>query len=368
MICLILTGMRQRQLLEDFLSREVTDAALPMPKEQIEKILSSDNCKYASTFYTEQFRAAPRRWDEGLHLVLEEEEPLPLLHVGDCHQGSYGAVIMVQDPLSLEIFARKQQLITTEAQENAANQHHLKEEAQRLKHLRHKHVVQLVKSYQRGRAYGLILKPAATSDLERLIIRFYDNRFDANRDCRPREWLRPIFLHAFGCLGRGLAYIHSRNIRHKDIKPANILYEKALNNNGPRLLWVDFGLAYDFTAAGDSKTKSTKLYSQRYAAPEIVAGARVVADRRASVRLNLNSIIEDGEDMIADAQIESDFKESEETGHGRMTDIFSLGCVFLELLACLLEDRLPMDKQSTVKLQGVINNTQHSAPEVQMFS
>lgn len=215
--------------------------------------------------------------------------------------------------------------------------------------------------------FGILLKPAATSDLERLILRYYDNKFDASQDCKPRKWLRPIFLNAFGCLSIGLAYIHRRNIRHKDVKPANILYERAFNDDGPRLLWADFGLAYDFNATGNSKTRSTKVYSQRYAAPEIIA-ARAVTERRANIPSELDRIVEDGEKMVLDAQIETDFRDSDDTGHGRKTDIFSLGCVFLELLACLVDEKLPMDRKNAKDPRAPSQNHMDIPREVRMFS
>ncbi|KAL8731999.1 MAG: hypothetical protein Q9181_004099 [Wetmoreana brouardii] len=368
-ICFVLTGMQQQHLLKDFIDHNVQDSDLPLEKHKIEQVLGMENCRYASTFFTEQHRAVPRTWDEGHHLEVEEEEPLPLRYIAPYHQGSYGMVTMVQDPLTQVFYARKQQLLSAEEHENAATRKHLEEETKRLRNLRHKHVVQLVKTYQRGRAYGMILKPAATSDLERLILRYYDNRFDANNNCKPRDWLGPLFLHAFGCLSKGLEYIHRRDIRHKDVKPANILYEKALGGHKARLLWADFGLAYDFSATGNSKTKSAKVYSQRYAAPEILAAStRLVSNGRTTAHPALDSSIPDGEEAVVDAQIESDFKETEETGHGRMTDVFSLGCVFLELLACLLDDRLPMDAKAFKDPREPPKNTEHLPQEVRMFS
>ncbi|KAL8704100.1 MAG: hypothetical protein Q9201_002734 [Fulgogasparrea decipioides] len=369
-ICLVLTGMQQRHLLKDFLDNSVRDSDLPMEKHRIEQVLGMENSRYASTFFTEQYRAVPRTWDEGHHLEVEEEEPLPLKYITTYNQGSYGIVTMVQDSLTPHAFyARKQQLLSAEEHENAATRRHLEEETKRLRNLRHKHVVQLVKTYQRGRAYGMILKPAATSDLERLIPRYYDNKYDTYNNCKTRDWLGPLLLHAFGCLSKGLEYIHGRDIRHKDVKPANILYEKAIGGHKARLLWADFGLAYDFSATGNSKTKSAKVYSQRYAAPEILAAStRLVSNGRTTAQPALDSSIADDEETVADAQIESDFKETEETGHGRMTDVFSLGCVFLELLACLLDDRLPMDAKNFKDPREPPKNTEHLPQDVRMFS
>ncbi|KAL9027902.1 MAG: hypothetical protein Q9196_003648 [Gyalolechia fulgens] len=359
-ICLVLTGMQRRDLLKDFLDKKVLDDHLPMERHKIEEVLANENKEYAAKFSTEQYRAVTRTWDEGHHLEIEEEEPLPLKLIMSYGGGSYGQVDMVQDSLTGALYARKQQRTSAEGQENAAYRKHLKKETDRLRNLRHNHVVQLVKTYQRGRVYAMILKPAATTDLERLIKRYYNNPFDTRWGLKAREWLRPILLYAFGCLSKGLAYIHSHGIRHKDIKPANILYMQKVENHGPRLLWADFGLAYDFSATGNSKTRTTRVYSQRYAAPEIVASrTRSVSRRTATVQLDLDRIVERGEEMVVDAEIESEFVETEENGHGRMTDIFSLGCVFLELLACLLNERLPIDRDDA---------KEPKQQEVKMFS
>lgn len=368
-ICLVLRGMQRRDLLKDFLDKKVLDDHLPMERHKIEEVLAKENKEYAAIFSTEQYRAVTRTWDEGHHLEIEEEEPLPLEYVMEYNEGSYGKVVMVKDSLTGAFYARKQQRTSAEAQENAAYRKHLKEETERLRHLRHNHVVQLVKTYQRGRVYAMILKPAATTDLERLIQRYYENKYDAKMYSKTREWLGPVLLYAFGCLSKGLAYIHGNSIRHMDIKPANILYERALDNHGPRLLWADFGLAYDFSATGNSKTRTTRVYSERYAAPEIVASrTRLVPERTFNVQPDLDRIVKGCEEMVVDAEIESEFRETEGNGHGRMTDIFSLGCVFLELLACLLDERLPMDRKDAKDPKQPTRNTEHLHEEVKMFS
>lgn len=145
--------------------------------------------KYAAKFSTEQYRAVTRTWDERHHLEIEEEEPLPLKYIMEYNEGSYGKVAMVKDSFTGAFYVRKQQQTSAEAEKNAAYRKHLKEETEQLKNLRHNHVVQLVQSYQRGGVYAMILKPAATTDLERLILRYRDNKFDMVRQCKSREWL-----------------------------------------------------------------------------------------------------------------------------------------------------------------------------------
>ncbi|KAL8877233.1 MAG: hypothetical protein Q9198_004709, partial [Flavoplaca austrocitrina] len=99
-ICLVLTGMQRRDLLKDFLDKKVLDDHLPMEKHKIEEVLAKENKEYAAKFSTEQYRAVTRTWDEGHHLEIEEEEPLPLEYVMEYNEGSYGKVVMVKDSLT----------------------------------------------------------------------------------------------------------------------------------------------------------------------------------------------------------------------------------------------------------------------------
>ena len=351
MICLILTGMRQQPLLEDFLHSEVCDDDLHLNRAQLQKILRGQPLDCVRTFLAEQYRAKPRVWDEGHHAKMEEKEPLPLVYEKYYKGGSYGIVTKVYDPFSLARYALKQQISVSVKSHNARARQHLKDEMERLKGLQHKHVIRLVKSYERADLYGLLLAPAADCDLVGLFNRFRKNDYCVWKKCPDQTWLRPDFLTAFGCLSNGLAYIHGQDIRHKDIKPGNILYEYAKKEpHDGRFLWADFGLAYDFNATGNSKTYSTKIYSKRYAAPEILGASINPArtERRASM-MDLDRIVEncqassDVEASKPEEKILSDFKEDKETSHGRKTDIFSLGCVFLELLAVLVDDKLLMD-------------------------
>lgn len=138
-----------------------------------------------------------------------------------------------------------------------------------MKKLKHFHVIRFVKSYQRGNKFGVLLTPAATTDLQRLLLRYKKNDKNASGQS-DRLGLREIIFTAFGCLSQGLAHIHARKIRHKDIKPSNILYERPYPNKPARFLWADFGIAYDFTNQASSKTTSESHYSVRYAAPEVM--------------------------------------------------------------------------------------------------
>ena len=349
-ICLVLKGMQQPELLGDFLGGGYTDNHLPLQEQQLNNLLKGSHADYVTTFYGEQHRAKPREWMEGSHVKFNEHEPMPFtLDTSTPELGSFGIVTRVKDPISESLYVRKEQRIGSDHQREVSARNHLQHETARLQGLDHRHVVQLVKTYERGKAWGLIIKPAATCDLRKLLGRFKANKFNHKYKCPDSEWLKPVFMTAFGCLSKGLAYIHDRKLRHKDIKPGNILYEKAMRTNGDaaRLLWADFGLAYDFSDTGDSKTDSTKLYSPRYAPPEVVSAYEQVqaTHRQRPITTPLNGICEDDDDDAMLGAITDHSKSNAELdAHGRSADVFALGCVYFEILGALAKKEIPLNE------------------------
>jgi serine/threonine protein kinase len=93
----------------------------------------------------------------------------------------------------------------------------------------------------------------------------------------------------FTCLTAALAYLYDQNIRHKDIKPQNILICKG------NILFADFGMCCDFADDAGSTTSGLTPASPRYSAPEVAA-----------------------------------YK-----ARNTSSDVWSLGCVFLEMTAAL---------------------------------
>lgn len=185
-----------------------------------------------------------------------------------------------------QIFARK--IIDVSWHQKLDN---VKKEIEALKKLQHLHIVEvkliyeeLKRSQWERRTFGIIMEPVADCTLkEYLEVR--EHGIDRE------DWEQPKFDRIkiwFGCLASGLAYIHSQHIRHKDIKPANILLK-----NG-RIMYSDFGIAR-VPADGELDTQTEGhpgCNTFMYCAPEVAAWE----------------------------------------SRGRKADVFSLGCVFLEML------------------------------------
>jgi serine/threonine protein kinase len=165
-----------------------------------------------------------------------------------------------------------------------------------LKKLSHKHVVTLLGSYTQNNVLGLLLYPAAVCDLGVFLDELDENQsthsaaFEKLMDRlgfagdvnRAKDRLNKVY----GCLANAVQYLHENDIRHKDIKPRNILLDK---NDG--LYITDFGLSRDTADASSSITDGNARGTYKYCAPEV-------------------------------ARLEP---------RGRAADVYSLGCVFLEI-------------------------------------
>jgi serine/threonine protein kinase len=178
-----------------------------------------------------------------------------------------------------------------------------------LKKIDGRHIIKLVGTYTHGPFLGLLLSPVAVCDLgtfledvDSLLHRKEDAELDHQaiqqrlNGLGIQSSLAPMTIQraalkrlkqSIGCLSSAIAYLHQRSIRHKDIKPSNILLSSSSG------LWVtDFGSSTDFSNISQSLSNNGERGTPKYFAPEV-------------------------------AEFEP---------NGRSADIFSLACVFLELI------------------------------------
>jgi hypothetical protein len=290
-IVMILWVIRKPNHLDRFIHYGVDDGSLPFSPSMLRNIFPERNADEAEHFEAEQYRAMPRAWPAGTHIDISIDEPLPFQVLQTYPPGHYTSVDRIYDVFRDRSFARKIRKDVYNAPE------HMETEITRLKELweggQDHHIIRYVKTYQRGDEFGALFTPAATTNLMSLLSRYCQQAAD-------RQQLKPVLLRAFGCLSYSLAYIHNdKETRHRDIKPHNILYHKTPQRE-EEFLWADFGLAKNFSQSGVSGTANSFEGTDEYAAPEAVRPAQ----------------------------------------HGRSADIFSLGCVFLEILCVILTANL----------------------------
>ncbi|KAH7090841.1 kinase-like domain-containing protein [Paraphoma chrysanthemicola] len=197
------------------------------------------------------------------------------------------------------------------------------EEVAHLQRLSHAHVIRGVGTYVLRKDLAILLYPATRHNLETFLDECVEFS-NAKRLSLPRnKTLQNMLLNTrrfFECLTSTLGFIHGRFVKHMDIKPSNILVQdKGWRDSSYeyKIYIADFGISRSYAKAEDAETDSYTPFSRVYAAPEVIR-----QDQR-----------------------------------GFSADIFSLGCVFLELLAVL---RTPMGRNELRSLRQNGTTGDHS--------
>jgi serine/threonine protein kinase/uncharacterized C2H2 Zn-finger protein len=140
--------------------------------------------------------------------------------------GGHGMVHEVTDGRSPETFARKSVMRKGKNLAASSRLFHLKNELSILKELSHPYLVKMIGAYADSEYAHIIMSPVANQNLaDRL-----------SQSIRPDQLVRWM-----GPLASATSYLHARNIQHLDIKPQNILLK------GDHILLADFGTAKYFT-------------------------------------------------------------------------------------------------------------------------
>jgi serine/threonine protein kinase len=169
------------------------------------------------------------------------------------------------------------------------NARRLLEALEACKSLRHQHIVTVILTYEevdsQNQNYAIIMEPVAQCNLKD----YLEELNDTGKCMEPD--IQAILRKWFGCLASGLAYTHAKDICHENIQPSNILVKDS------DIFFASFGVSKHFRgddiAGGTTSGPDTQLAT--YVAPEVESAQP--QDPKA--------------------------------------DIFSLGCVYLEILTIL---------------------------------
>jgi serine/threonine protein kinase len=171
-----------------------------------------------------------------------------------------------------------------------------------LTRLDHSHIVRVIGTYTFGRELSILMYPVAEYNLEDVLHKFAFNAKEKKRKDMVENMANSA-LGYFACLSNALDHIHHKLIKHMDIKPQNILVRaiiapsRELRTREYKVYLTDFGSSRSYQNPEDVETDRLTSFTRKYAAPEVV-------------RREL---------------------------HGFPADVFSLGCVFLEILAYLYD-------------------------------
>ncbi|OAL01193.1 kinase-like protein [Phaeosphaeriaceae sp. SRC1lsM3a] len=168
------------------------------------------------------------------------------------------------------------------------------QEVQQLYRAQHSHVVRLVGTYIIDDELAILTYPCADWNLEQFLATAPSPQFFVERTQAITKF--------FTCLVKALDFLHSFPIKHMDIKPQNILVRNIrhsnINGSDPfKIYFTDFGSSRLYPSIEDSETDNWTPFTRTYAAQEVV-----LQERR-----------------------------------GLSADIYSMGCVFAEMLATALD-------------------------------
>ena len=272
---IVLRYIDQLQVLHRLLEEEFGDWWFPIGKRSLPSFLDprikADIVKNQHIILTKSIDL-----ERGVHCYLGAADDLPFNVISYIGSGSFGHVRKIESKVTFRPYAlktiRRQAAYGTRTREAMQEFHR---EMKIMRRLKHQHIVRYIGSYTDKKDLGLVMSPIAECDLAGYL---------HNTCTRPEH--HPTLRTFYGCLATALAYLHANQIKHRDIKPQNILVHRA------SVLLTDFGLSHETL---DTTYGGTRPGTIRYQSPEVAA-----------------------------------FEKRNATA-----DVWSLGCVFLEILTAL---------------------------------
>ncbi|KAF2760181.1 kinase-like protein [Pseudovirgaria hyperparasitica] len=181
-------------------------------------------------------------------------------------------------------------------------------EVEHLQRVKHCHVVRVVGTYVVKQNLSILLYPATEWNLETFIV-----SLKSGEEVAPR---RDHLVGFVRCLLETMNFLHDSLIKHMDIKPKNLLVRDIRRSvlrsripaplNHYKVYIADFGIARSYRCSEDAETSGRTSFTKRYAAPEVV----------------------------------------DQAPRGFSADIFSMGCVFLEIIAAVFDTELASSEHS----------------------
>ncbi|KAF2111392.1 kinase-like domain-containing protein [Lophiotrema nucula] len=250
---------------------------------------------------TEDFEVRPRKNNQIPHYFYKHDSELPFRPERSLGQGGFTRVDQIRmfrgKPM---VYARKSFVISRAGNPRYSISDMLNE-TDIMGRLPHVHTMPVAFTYEiiekLNQTFGIVMPIVADMNLEQY---FDHHEFECTTSAKMHNICKTQLYRWSGCLIRALEFIHRYRVRHKDIKPQNILIK------GDNVIISDFGLSKFFAGDITTQTFSDPLPrgTPRYWAPEV---GKEYPDREP---------------------------------RNRASDVWSMGCVCLEMLTFIEEGNL----------------------------
>ncbi|RMJ17772.1 hypothetical protein CDV36_002555 [Fusarium kuroshium] len=275
----VLRMIKLASLMDEFVKEGLLDLNFPYHKGRIPLCVKPQSAR--NKFFDNQklVLTTIKAAETGEHASLALEADSHFTNIKKLGGGGQGIVEKVTSKLSLRDYARKSMLRSRKFEGSGEAEIAFGNELQNLKKLSHRHLVKYVGSYTDPRVFAILLLPVADMDLKTFL----------SQDPFPEGELSSVREY-FGCITAGIANLHRSSIRHKDITPRNVLIKDK------KVFVTDFGLSLDWSEVSKSKSHGPRgKVTMDYVSPEV-------------------------------------WDESE---RGSASDMWPLGCVFLDMVTIL---------------------------------
>jgi serine/threonine protein kinase len=310
------------------------DQDLPIARDQVERLAltASRDEKAEKRFYYRQFHYLLRTIEYGEHMVYSDVEVVPL----DVVERIQTAVDRVEIPNQRGLtFCRTR--IPLGVERGCLSQEDFLYEINGIRNLQNDHVVSYYASYVHE-GYGHVLfTPASDFNLKGMLATMPNSVKNLDKPVR-----RQLIVEWVHCLVDTLCFIHNRNLSHGNIKPSTILF-----NDSNLIFFSDFTpLSADMLDTGVDRTFDKESYD--YAAPEQwfkpAAGPTTPVHRKATLSSMSGSpddatfsISRAGADCHSNSRPQAQVSSPDHYLNPQAADVFSIGCIILELLGILLK-------------------------------
>ena len=147
-------------------------------------------------------------------------------------------------------------LVAVKTMNASSIKHELWDEVNIILPLKHYHVIRVTGSYTCQDTLGIILEPVASCSLDEVLAKTPSHAVKDLYTEIPTGFptgSRSVLLRrSFGCIASALCYVHENLVRHKDIKPSNILLK------GLRIILSDFGISKKFSETASGSTGQSR--------------------------------------------------------------------------------------------------------------
>ncbi|KAF2499081.1 kinase-like protein [Lophium mytilinum] len=247
-VYIALYTINEEDEMDEFVKRGVNDMCLPYDSKSFPGAFKTEILKTRFLYAQKHVLSTQNDLSSGKHLNVQSYSDLKI-RIGDrLGRGAQSAEVRKISQNS-QCYAMKLTHRAAIFDTDLETLRKFEVELQSAKKVQHHHVVRVTASFTDTDYFGIVMGTVGECNLADYLV-------SPSRDSKV---LRSLFV----CLTSGLKAIHGASLRHKDIKPENIV----LRGHIP--YYTDFGLAFDFEGSGSTTTGEARGFTRHYAAPEV---------------------------------------------------------------------------------------------------